>query len=106
MLEVHERLHRADKPQQVEDGHDRALELLGEYDAQHGTQLYDTLRCFVECRGSYVQTYTKLFIHRSTLQYRLERIVSIADVDFDDPRIWSHLALSFLLDECGASDCA
>ena len=83
----------------IADVRHRALECLAEYDVQHGTQLYDTLRCFVECRGSYVQTYKRLFIHRSTLQYRLERIGDIASIDFDDSRIWTHLALSFLLDE-------
>ena len=83
----------------IADVRHRALERLAEYDVQHGTQLYETLRCFVECRGSYVQTYKRLFIHRSTLQYRLERIGDIVSIDFNDPRTWTHLALSFLLDE-------
>ena len=83
----------------IADVRHRSLERLAEYDAQHGTQLYDTLQCFIECRGSYVQTYDRLFIHRSTLQYRLERIEAITDIDFDDSHAWAHLVLSFLLDE-------
>jgi len=83
----------------IADVRHRALACLRDYDAQHDTQLYDTLRCFIECRGSYVQTYKSLFIHRSTLLYRLERIGAIASIDLNDPETWTHLMLSFLLDE-------
>ena len=83
----------------VGDVRHRALSELAEYDAAHRSQLLETLRCFVRNRGSYVATYEELFIHRSTLSYRLERICAIAEIDLGDRRTWAHLAFSFLLDE-------
>lgn len=85
------------RTQAVADVRHSALGKLGAYDAEHGTQLLETLRCFVLNHGSHVTTYQELFIHRTTLQYRLERIVEITGLDLEDKRTWSHLALSFLL---------
>ncbi len=74
-----------------------ALDALAAYDKAHDTQLLPTLEAFVRNRGSYVETYSELFIHRSTLTYRLERIADITQLDFADEKTWNHLALSFLL---------
>jgi len=82
----------------VADVRHSALAQLAAYDAAHGTELLETLRCYVENRGSYVRTYERLFIHRSTLQYRLERIAELCGIDFSDPDAWLHLQLSFALD--------
>ena len=75
-----------------------ALDILRTYDEKHGTQLFETLASFVRNRGSYVDTYEELFIHRSTLTYRLERICVLTDIDFDNDATWEHLVLSFMLD--------
>jgi len=83
----------------VADVRHGALDVLSAYDSAHGTQLYETLKCFVGNRGGYARTYHQLFIHRTTLQYRLERIVELCELDLDDPATWAHLQLSFLLDE-------
>ena len=81
----------------VSDVRHGALAALEAYDAEHHTQLLQTLEAFVRNRGSYVATYEELFIHRSTLAYRLERIESLTGIDFSDDATWTHLVLSFLL---------
>ena len=72
------------------------LDLVG-YDNRHGSEFYPTLRCYVECNCSPTRCAKALFIQRSTLQYRLERIRQILGMDLDDPRDQLRLRLSFRL---------
>lgn len=81
----------------VSDVRHGALDALAAYDAAHKTQLLFTLQTFVRNKGSFVDTYSQLFIHRSTLAYRLERIAEIGQLDLSDEKTWNHLVLSFLL---------
>ena len=68
---------------------------LRDYDRENRTDLYNTLRIYLELERNVLQTAKKLFIHRSTLFYRLERIGKIADVDLDDAQERLVLRLSF-----------
>ena len=68
---------------------------LRNYDRANRTDLYNTLRIYLELERNVLQTAKKLFIHRSTLFYRLERIGRIADVDLDDAHTRLVLRLSF-----------
>ncbi|WP_419025932.1 PucR family transcriptional regulator [Emergencia sp.] len=63
---------------------DRFLKKLNEADKDSSSQLMDTLREYLIQDGNMMQTSKKLFIHRNTLQYRLERIKSITDFDIED----------------------
>ena len=68
---------------------------LRNYDRANRTDLYNTLKIYLELERNVLQTAKKLFIHRSTLFYRLERIGKIADVDLDDAHTRLVLRLSF-----------
>ena len=68
---------------------------LRDYDRANRTDLYNTLKTYLELERNVLQTAKKLFIHRSTLFYRLERIGKIADVDLDDAHTRLVLRLSF-----------
>ena len=59
------------------------------------TELYRTLKVYLELERNVLQTAKTLFIHRSTLFYRLERIQKLADVDYEDARERLVLQLSF-----------
>src|SRR5664280_644988 len=59
----------------------RDIETLREYDARHGTYLLATLRALLECDRALQPTSDALFIHRNTLQKRLQRIERLLDVD-------------------------
>lgn len=75
---------------------------LRKYDETSHTDLYHTLKVFLELERNALQTAKALFIHRSTLFYRLERIQKIADVNLDDPRERLVLRISFfILDQEG-----
>lgn len=72
-----------------------ALERLLEYDQQADKELVKTLAAFLECNGNLTETSERLYIHRNTLKYRLERIRDITQIDLDDSenRLILHLGL-------------
>ncbi|MBI6545786.1 MAG: helix-turn-helix domain-containing protein [Cyanobacteria bacterium NC_groundwater_1444_Ag_S-0.65um_54_12] len=72
-----------------------ALQRLLEYDQQADKELVKTLSAFLECNGNLTETSERLFIHRNTLKYRLERIRDITQIDLDDSemRLMLHLGL-------------
>lgn len=71
------------------------LTILRDYDAANHTELYTTLKVFLELERNVLQTSKKLFIHRSTLFYRLERICKLADINLDDGKERLVLSLSY-----------
>lgn len=73
----------------------RQIKELVKYDELHHTRLSDTLDTYLQLERNVVQTAKALFIHRSTLFYRLERIQKIIDVDLDDPRTRLYLEISY-----------
>lgn len=60
-----------------------------------GGDLLETLEAFCDRLGNLSQTAEKLFIHRNSLLYRMERIQQIAGIDMNNPdtRLAVHLAL-------------
>lgn len=59
---------------------------LQEYDRKNNTELCQTLKVYLEHERNSLQTAKALFIHRSSLTYRLERIQKIAHINLDNPR--------------------
>jgi purine catabolism regulator len=64
-------------------------------DYEGGGDLLETLEAFCEKLGNLSQTAEKLFIHRNSLLYRMERISQLAGLDMNNPdtRLAVHLAL-------------
>ena len=73
------------------------LEALLNYDRKNNTELYHTLKTYLEHERNSLQTAKTLFIHRSSLTYRLERIQKITRINLDDPRERLLLQICFLL---------
>ena len=71
------------------------LTILKQYDKANHTELYTTLKTFLELERNVLQTSKRLFIHRSTLFYRLDRICKIADINLDDEKERLVLSISF-----------
>lgn len=74
-----------------------AVTALLHYDAEHGTDLLGTLETFIRCRFNATRASNNLYVARSTLLNRLERITSLTGVDFDDFEDLAYLTLSLLL---------
>lgn len=71
------------------------LFLLKYEDEKNNSQLYQTLRCYLEHHQNIARTSEALFIHRSTLLYRLDKIRALMKTDFSDSKEILYLLLSF-----------
>ncbi|AFA49885.1 carbohydrate diacid regulator CdaR2 [Acetobacterium woodii DSM 1030] len=75
-----------------------ALSILRQYDRKNETCLYDTLKVYLDVGGSIKRASEKLFVHRNSLAYRLERIAEISNIDLNDAYIRFMLRMSYLID--------
>ncbi|MDY3917638.1 MAG: helix-turn-helix domain-containing protein [Candidatus Limivivens sp.] len=57
---------------------------LYEYDKEHQTELFRTLKVYLENNENAVQSARELFIHRSTFLYRLDRIREMTGMDLSN----------------------
>lgn len=76
--------------------HERLLKLKYQ-DDESGSQLYETLRVYLQNQQSATKTAAALYIHRSTFLYRLEKIEKLLKSDLSDPDEQLYLMLSFYL---------
>ena len=59
--------------------------------------LFHTLEVYLDAGGNGVATAEQLTIHRSTLNYRLQRIFQICDVNLADPMVRTNLQVALKL---------
>lgn len=79
--------------------HEKLLQLKNMAD-NNDSPLYQTLRVYLENHQNLTKTSEDLFIHRSTLLYRLEKIQNLMHCNFDNPEEVLYLLLSFrILDQ-------
>lgn len=64
------------------------------YDDTGHADLVATLSRYLECGGNYEATAAALYIHRSTLKYRLQRIRKVTAYDLNDPDTRFNLQLA------------
>ena len=75
------------------------LPRLREYDRANGTDYYHTLFVYLLCERNQTLAAKRLFIHRNTLVYRVNRIEALIDADLNDERERLYLLLSFFIKE-------
>ena len=79
---------------------DKLFTLL-DYDRNNNTQLYETLYTYMKNRQNAEQTAKELFLHRSTLFYRLRKIKSLTGLNWNDEKERAYLQFSLdLLQHC------
>ena len=66
-----------------------------EHDREKGTQYFETLRAYLLHERDIPKTAQDLIIHRTTLLYRLKKLMPLLGVDLDDP--WKRLYLMLSL---------
>jgi purine catabolism regulator len=86
--------HLRDQPE-LESFCEETIGALARYDAEHGSDLVQTLSTYLELQGNLSQTARELHLHRNGLLYRLSRIEQIGDCDLSQPgqRLSLQLAL-------------
>ena len=76
--------------------HEKLLSLKYADEANH-SHLYETLRSFLEHHQNIARTSEALYIHRSTLLYRMDKIREFLNSDLSDPAELLYLMLFFHL---------
>ncbi len=93
-LGVYQLLAEVQDPGATETFARRWLADLLDYDEHRKADLVTTLSRYLDCGGNYDDTSGRLFIHRSTLKYRLQRIREITGFDLNDPDTRFNLQLA------------
>ncbi|HTB69926.1 MAG TPA: helix-turn-helix domain-containing protein [Solirubrobacteraceae bacterium] len=78
----------SENPSELQRFYEETVEPLVAYDEQYETELVRTLEAFLEADGNVAGTAQRLFTHRHTIYYRLERVreLSSHDVSSSDGR--------------------
>jgi sugar diacid utilization regulator len=71
----------SEDPAELQRFHDETVAPIVAYDDQYETELVKTLESFLEADGNVAKTASKLFTHRHTVRYRLERVRELTGLD-------------------------
>ncbi len=71
----------SENPSELQRFYEETVEPLVAYDEQYETELLRTLATFLEADGNVAGTAQRLFTHRHTIYYRLERVRELSGLD-------------------------
>ncbi len=71
----------SEDPAELQRFYDETIAPLAAYDEQYETDLVATLETFLDCDGNVANTAGRLFTHRHTIRYRLERVRELTGHD-------------------------
>ena len=71
------------------------MEKLLKQDAENETELAETLYAYLICERNISAAADYLYIHRNTMTYRLKKIDSLVNIDYDDPKERQYLIISY-----------
>ena len=71
----------SEDPRELQRFHEETVAPLAAYDEQYETELVKTLETFLDADGNVAGTAEKLFTHRHTVRYRLDRVRELSGLD-------------------------
>jgi DNA-binding PucR family transcriptional regulator len=71
----------SEDPGELERFYEETVSPIVDYDEQYETELVRTLESFLEADGNVAQTAQRLFTHRHTIRYRLDRVKELTGLD-------------------------
>ena len=77
----------------------RYLGELVQYDMVHHSDYLATLRTYLMCDGSILETSRRMYTHRNTIVYRIGRIRELLNTDLNDTAVRFNLLLAFYIRE-------
>lgn len=80
------------------------IEPIREHDRTRGSDLVLTLKTYFAAGGNTSEAADRLFLHRNSMLYRLERIQKLVGLDLKDDRVALALQLGLLATERGERD--
>lgn len=82
---IYHMLERNSTTAQLFEYYEFALKPLEDYDRENDTALVDTLREYISCGLNVSQAAKNLFIHRNTMNHRMDQIKELIDMDLRKP---------------------
>lgn len=79
--------------------YDKTIRPLLDYDKQNDSDLAVVLRCYLNHNGSVKGTADELYVHRNTINYKLNKISEILDMDLSQLDIRLQLSVGFMLQD-------
>jgi DNA-binding PucR family transcriptional regulator len=67
------------------------------YDAENKTNLCETLECYLRNNGSVNETSKEMFVHRNTINYKLNKLEEILDADLSSLELRMQLMMALKL---------
>jgi DNA-binding PucR family transcriptional regulator len=77
----------------------RLLLPLARADEERGSRLLETLRAYYACGASVAKTAERLFLHRNSVRYRLDRVRALLGADIDHPEVAAAVLTAFTVSE-------
>jgi len=71
----------SEDPAELQRFHDETVAPIVHYDEQYETELVRTLESFLDADGNVARTAERLFTHRHTIRYRLDRVRELTGLD-------------------------
>jgi DNA-binding PucR family transcriptional regulator len=71
----------SDDPRELQGFFEETVAPLVDYDEQYETELVRTLESFLDADGNVARTAERLYTHRHTIRYRLERVRELSGLD-------------------------
>ncbi|AKN30573.1 transcriptional regulator [Clostridium carboxidivorans P7] len=81
----------------LKEYYDETVGILEQYDAQNDTDFTHIFYVFIEKNGNYIQTSKKLYLHRNTLMYKINKIQEILKKDLTDTKVKFEFYLGYLI---------
>lgn len=94
---VYKLLAEIENAELLERYHQDILGKLERYDIQNKTDFMNLLYVFLQEGGGYNQTANRLFMHRNTVMYKVNKIQEILGCDLSDPQVTLELKIGFMI---------
>lgn|GEM_PF-2936048 len=98
-LDVYSLLYLIPEGEELKNYMDMYLVPIIKYDKEHKTNLYETLRVYLENNENAKLTSEILFTHYNTVSYRLDRIAQILNMDIGAPEVQFKVLLGIKLND-------
>lgn len=79
--------------------YDHTIKPIQEYDKKNNSSLTTVLRCYLKNNGSVKETSDQLFIHRNTVNYKINKIEELLNMDLSSLDSRLQLSVGLMLED-------
>ena len=83
----------------IREYYDKTIRPLQEYDSKNNSDLAAVLRCYLNHNGSVKETAEELFVHRNTINYKLNKVEELLGIDLSSLDQRLQISVGFMLQD-------